>query len=78
MCQGYAGYWPGQLKLPAEDSQRLRTAAEVIWEDEAAKSDRNLKAIDILNKMLKRQGVRNATDHALVTRIDLRPLKIYL
>ena len=43
-------------RLPAEDSQRLREAAEVIWEEEAAKSDRNRKAIDILKETAKATG----------------------
>jgi len=42
--------------LPPEDSARLRKAAEVIWEDEAAKSDRNKKAIDILKEAAKATG----------------------
>jgi hypothetical protein len=42
--------------LPPEDSARLRKAAEVIWEEEAAKSERNKKAIDILKAAAKATG----------------------
>ncbi|MGG2395665.1 TRAP transporter substrate-binding protein DctP [Pseudomonas sp. SH1-B] len=42
--------------LPPEDSARLRKAAEVIWEEEAAKSERNKKAIDILKEAAKATG----------------------
>lgn len=43
-------------KLPEADSQRLRQAASVIWEEEAAKSARNRKAIDILIEAAKATG----------------------
>ncbi|MAC47009.1 TRAP transporter substrate-binding protein DctP [Oceanospirillum beijerinckii] len=42
--------------LNAEDSARLRNAAKVIWEEEAARSDRNRKAIDILTEAAKATG----------------------
>lgn len=39
--------------LSAEDSQRLRDAAQVLWKEEAAKSERNKKAIAMLEEMAK-------------------------
>ncbi|WP_027857074.1 TRAP transporter substrate-binding protein DctP [Marinobacterium jannaschii] len=42
--------------LSAEDSARLRNAAKVIWAEEAAKSDRNKKAIGILEAAAKATG----------------------
>ncbi len=42
--------------LSAEDSQRLRDAAKVIWQEEAAKSERNAKAIRILEEAAKATG----------------------
>lgn len=42
--------------LPAEDSARLRKAARVLWEEEAAKSPRNAKAIEIIAAAAKATG----------------------
>ena len=42
--------------LNEEDSQRLRNAARVIWDEEAAKSERNAKAIKILADAAKATG----------------------
>jgi len=42
--------------LPPEDSARLREAAKVIWQEEAAKSERNKKAIEILTEAAKATG----------------------
>jgi len=42
--------------LNEEDSASLRDAAKVLWEEEAAKSDRNKKAIDILKAAAKATG----------------------
>ncbi len=42
--------------LPSEDSAALVKAAQAVWAEEAAKSDRNKKAIDILNGVAKASG----------------------
>ncbi|NLA50593.1 MAG: TRAP transporter substrate-binding protein DctP [Alcaligenaceae bacterium] len=42
--------------LNEEDSKQLATAAEKIWDEEAAKSERNAKAIEILRENKKLQG----------------------
>lgn len=42
--------------LNEEDTRKLATAAEKIWKEEAAKSDRNAKAIEILLENKKLQG----------------------
>lgn len=42
--------------LSEEDSAKLRSAAKVIWEEEAKKSPRNQKAIDILTNAAKATG----------------------
>lgn len=42
--------------LNEEDSARLRKAATVIWQEEAARSERNKKAIDILTAAAKATG----------------------
>jgi TRAP-type C4-dicarboxylate transport system substrate-binding protein len=42
--------------LSEADTMRLRQAATVIWKEEAAKSDRNKKAIDILTAAAKATG----------------------
>lgn len=42
--------------LPDEDSARLRKAARVLWEEEAAKSPRNAKAIEIIAAAAKATG----------------------
>lgn len=42
--------------LNQEDTLQLSTAAEKIWEEEAAKSERNAKAIEILMENKKQQG----------------------
>lgn len=42
--------------LPAEDSARLTEAAQGVWQEEAAKSDRNAKAIEMLVENAKAQG----------------------
>ncbi|WP_432470319.1 TRAP transporter substrate-binding protein DctP [Amphritea sp. HPY] len=42
--------------LPESDQQRLREAAKVIWDEEAAKSPRNAKAIQILADAAKATG----------------------
>ncbi|CAH1044047.1 TRAP transporter substrate-binding protein DctP [Halomonas sp. TD01] len=42
--------------LPEEDSQRLAEASLPIWEEEAARSERNAKAVEILINNAKAQG----------------------
>lgn len=42
--------------LPAEDSARLTEAAQVVWQEEAAKSERNAQAIEIMVDNAKAQG----------------------
>lgn len=42
--------------LPEEDSRRLAEAALPIWEEEAARSERNAQAIDILIENARAQG----------------------
>ena len=42
--------------LSEADSQKLRDAAKVIWKEEAAKSERNAKAIQILEEAAKATG----------------------
>lgn len=42
--------------LPAADSKALTTAALNVWKEEAAKSERNKKAIDILTNVAKATG----------------------
>jgi hypothetical protein len=42
--------------LNEKDSALLRDAAKELWEEEAAKSDRNKKAIDILKAAAKATG----------------------
>ncbi|WP_271272013.1 TRAP transporter substrate-binding protein DctP [Aliamphritea hakodatensis] len=42
--------------LPEADQAKLRDAARVIWEEEAAKSERNAKAIAILEEAAKATG----------------------
>lgn len=42
--------------LPAEDSARLTEAAQSVWQEEAAKSERNAAAIGILVENAKAQG----------------------
>lgn len=37
--------------LPDEDVKQLRKAATVLWEEEAAKSERNKKAIELITKL---------------------------
>ena len=50
----------GQLfeiaSLGEEDTARLATAAEKIWDEEAAKSERNAKAIEVLRENKQAQG----------------------
>lgn len=41
--------------LPAEDSKKLRQAATVLWDEEAAKSERNKKAIQLFKDMAARR-----------------------
>ncbi|MFI0395232.1 TRAP transporter substrate-binding protein DctP [Paracoccus jiaweipingae] len=43
-------------ELPAEDSARLTEAAQVVWQEEAAKSDRNKQAVDILTANAREKG----------------------
>jgi len=42
--------------LPAEDSAALASAAQELWNEEAAKSKRNAKAIQMLREMAKSAG----------------------
>jgi len=42
--------------LPAEDSASLTEAAQAVWQEEAAKSERTAKAIEILVENAKAQG----------------------
>lgn len=42
--------------IPAEDSARLTAAAQTVWQEEAAKSERNAKAIEILVENAKAKG----------------------
>ncbi|XKE45190.1 TRAP transporter substrate-binding protein [Halomonas organivorans] len=42
--------------LPAEDSRRLTEAAQAVWQEEAEKSERNARAIEILVENAKEQG----------------------
>ncbi|WP_299235588.1 TRAP transporter substrate-binding protein [uncultured Halomonas sp.] len=42
--------------LPEEDSKRLTEAAQVVWQEEADKSERNARAIEILVENAKAQG----------------------
>lgn len=42
--------------LPEADSARLTEAAQVVWDEEAAKSDRNAKAVEILRENAREKG----------------------
>lgn len=45
--------------LPQADSASLTEAAQVVWDEEAAKSDRNAKAVEILRENAEAQGRLN-------------------
>ncbi|MBK5932859.1 TRAP-type mannitol/chloroaromatic compound transport system substrate-binding protein [Rhodovulum imhoffii] len=42
--------------LPAEDSARLTEAAQSVWQEEAAKSERNARAVEILAENARAEG----------------------